>query len=32
MNLWISAILLGLSLCADCFAVSLCSSFLLPRE
>lgn len=32
MNVWISAILLGLSLCADCFAVSLCSSFLLPRE
>ena len=32
MSIWISAILLGLSLCADCFAVSLCSSFLLPRE
>ena len=32
MNVWISAILLGISLCADCFAVSLCSSFLLPRE
>ena len=32
MSLWISAILLGISLCADCFAVSLCSSFLLPRE
>ena len=32
MNIWISAILLGISLCADCFAVSLCSSFLLPRE
>ena len=32
MNVWISAVLLGISLCADCFAVSLCSSFLLPRE
>ena len=32
MSIWISAILLGISLCADCFAVSLCSSFLLPRE
>ena len=32
MNVWISAILLGLSLCADCFAVSLCSSFLVGRE
>ena len=32
MTVWISAILLGISLCADCFAVSLCSSFLLPRE
>ena len=32
MNVWINAILLGISLCADCFAVSLCSSFLLPRE
>ena len=32
MSVWISAILLGISLCADCFAVSLCSSFLLPRE
>ena len=32
MNIWINAILLGISLCADCFAVSLCSSFLLPRE
>ena len=32
MNSWISAILLGISLCADCFAVSLCSSFLLSRE
>lgn len=32
MTSWISAVLLGLSLCADCFAVSLCSSFLLSRE
>ena len=32
MNVWINAILLGILLCADCFAVSLCSSFLLPRE
>ena len=32
MNVCINAILLGISLCADCFAVSLCSSFLLPRE
>jgi putative Mn2+ efflux pump MntP len=32
MSIWISALLLGLSLCADCFAVSLCSSFLLSRE
>ena len=32
MSTWVSAILLGISLCADCFAVSLCSSFLLPRE
>ena len=32
MSNWINAILLGLSLCADCFAVSLCSSFLLSRE
>jgi putative Mn2+ efflux pump MntP len=32
VNTWISAILLGLSLCADCFAVSLCSSFLVSRE
>ena len=32
MSIWISAILLGISLCADCFAVSLCSSFLLPRD
>ena len=32
MNVWISAVLMGISLCADCFAVSLCSSFLLPRE
>ena len=28
----LSAILLGLSLSADCFAVSLCSSFLVSRE
>lgn len=28
----LSAILLGLSLCADCFAVTLCSSFLVSRE
>ena len=32
MNVWISALLVGISLCADCFAVSLCSSFLLTRE
>ena len=32
MKIFINAILLGISLCADCFAVSLCSSFLLPRE
>ena len=32
MNVILNAILLGISLCADCFAVSLCSSFLLPRE
>ena len=32
MSVWISAILLGISLCADCFAVSLCSSFLVSRE
>ncbi|MBQ3765123.1 MAG: manganese efflux pump [Bacteroidales bacterium] len=32
MNTWVSAILLGLSLCADCFAVSHCSSFLMSRE
>ncbi len=28
----LSAILLGISLCADCFAVTLCSSFLVSRE
>jgi putative Mn2+ efflux pump MntP len=28
----LDAILIGLSLCADCFAVSLCSSFLVPKE
>ena len=32
MSVWISAVLVGISLCADCFAVSLCSSFLLSRE
>ena len=32
MNVVLSAILLGISLCADCFAVALCSSFTLPRE
>ena len=32
MNLILSAILLGLSLCADCFAVALCSSLTVPRE
>ena len=32
MNIWVSAVLVGISLCADCFAVSLCSSFLLTRE
>ena len=32
MSIWISAILVGISLCADCFAVSLCSSFLVSRE
>ncbi|MBQ9193812.1 MAG: manganese efflux pump [Bacteroidales bacterium] len=32
MNTILDAILIGLSLCADCFAVSLCSSFLVPRE
>ena len=32
MNVVLSAILLGISLCADCFAVALCSSFALPRE
>ena len=28
----LNAILIGLSLCADCFAVTLCSSFLVSRE
>ena len=32
MNVIISAILLGISLCADCFAVALCSSVTVPRE
>ena len=32
MNVLISAILLGISLCADCFAVALCSSVTVPRE
>jgi len=32
MNVVISAILLGISLCADCFAVALCSSFTVTRE
>lgn len=32
MRLILDAILIGLSLCADCFAVSLCSSFLVSRE
>ena len=32
MNVILSAILLGLSLCADCFAVALCSSLTVPRE
>jgi len=32
MNLILNAILVGLSLCADCFAVSLCSSFMVSRE
>lgn len=32
MNVILSAILLGLSLCADCFAVALCSSMTVPRE
>ena len=32
MNVLISAILLGISLCADCFAVALCSSVTVTRE
>ena len=32
MNVVLSAILLGISLCADCFAVALCSSVTVPRE
>lgn len=32
MNLVLGAILLGLSLCADCFAVALCSSLSASRE
>ena len=32
MNVIISAILLGISLCADCFAVALCSSVTVTRE
>ena len=32
MNIVISAILLGISLCADCFAVALCSSVTVSRE
>ena len=32
MNVVISAILLGISLCADCFAVALCSSMTVSRE
>ena len=32
MNVILSAILLGLSLCADCFAVALCSSVTVSRE
>ena len=32
MNIWINAVIVGLSLCADCFAVSHCSSFLMSRE
>ena len=32
MNIWVNAIIVGLSLCADCFAVSHCSSFLMSRE
>lgn len=32
MRLLLNAILLGLSLCADCFAVSLCSGLTMSRE
>ena len=32
MNVILSAILLGISLCADCFAVALCSSVTVSRE
>ena len=32
MNVIVSAILLGISLCADCFAVALCSSVTVTRE
>ena len=32
MKMILNAILIGLSLCADCFAVTLCSSFLVSRE
>ena len=32
MNVIIGAILLGISLCADCFAVALCSSVTVTRE
>ena len=32
MNVILSAILLGISLCADCFAVALCSSLSFSRE
>ena len=32
MKLILNALLLGMSLSADCFAVSLCSSFLVSRE
>ena len=31
MNVILSAILLGISLCADCFAVALCSSVTVTR-
>ena len=32
MSVIVSAILLGISLCADCFAVALCSSVTVTRE